>query len=334
VAIAPDEFRGTISAVEFCRTVAREATGLGWDVDSIPMADGGEGTLSVLGGPNLVTIAPDALGELVEVPWRLTGGEAVIESASVIGLAMLGDPSPGQAIEASSHGLGVVIGQAVERGARRVLITVGGTASTDGGRGALEALAESPGRRRALLDGVELLVACDTELDYSAAARTYGPQKGASPSDVELLTQRLDRWADELVERHGVDPRGLDFSGAGGGLAGGLVAIGAQLVSGSELVAGEVSLRDRLLRSDLVITGEGRLDATSGSGKVVGLVCSIAAEAGLRTVVVAGQIEAGLAAWPEAELRSLAGDFGLGRAMAEAPKCVAQVAREVLGDQC
>ena len=269
---APDKFRGTATAAEVAAAVGRAAARCGWDCDEVPMADGGEGTLDVLGGPNRTTVVSGPLGDPVRAGWRLHRGTAVIEIAHAIGLALAGGPDGNDPVAASTHGAGELIGAAVDAGARRIIVCVGGSATTDGGLGAMRAL--FPAQR---LRGVELLVACDVRTTFLDAAPIFAPQKGASPAQVELLRRRLERLAQVYLDEHGVDVTELPGSGAAGGLAGGLAALGARLVPGFDLVADEVELLDRLEGADLVVTGEGFLDEQTFEGKVVGGVVELAA---------------------------------------------------------
>jgi glycerate kinase len=187
------------------------------------------------------------------------------------------------ALRASTRGTGELIATALRAGARRVIVGVGGSASTDGGLAAAEALGWS-------LGGADVVVACDVSTPFVDAARVFGPQKGATDAQVSLLTRRLARLADEYDARTGVDVRELPGSGAAGGLAGGLAAIGARLESGFDVVADAAGLEAALDAVDLVVTGEGRLDTTSFDGKVVGGVLEWAADAGVpRAAVIVGQ---------------------------------------------
>ena len=164
-----------------------------------------------------------------------------------------------------SRGTGELIAEALEAGADRLLVGVGGSASTDGGLGALEVLEGRGGLGRA-----EVLVACDVVTLFLDAAREFAPQKGASVAQVAELAQRLSALAGYYSERFAVDVVAMPGSGAAGGLAGGLAALGAELVPGLDLVASRVGLDRRIAASGFVVTGEGRLDSSSWSGKVVG----------------------------------------------------------------
>jgi glycerate kinase len=283
VVAAPDKLRGTATAAEVADAVTRVARDAGWRADAVPVADGGEGTLAALGGPNRTTTVTGPLGDLVEARWRLSGDSAVVEMAQASGLDLVGGIEGNDPISASTYGTGELIAAAVDAGARRVIVGVGGSATTDGGLGALRALYPLPRLR-----GVGLVVACDVRTAFLDAAAVFAPQKGASPAQVELLRRRLETLAQSYEREHGVDVRALPGSGAAGGLAGGLAAIGAVLLSGFDVVADEVHLYDRIDGADLVVTGEGHLDMQSFDGKVVGGVAALAGEAGVPTLAVVG----------------------------------------------
>jgi len=325
VVAAPDKFRGTATAAEVAGAVARAAARAGWDCDEVPMADGGEGTLAVLGGPNRTTLVTGPLGDPVEAGWRLVRNRAVIEMATASGLELAGGPEGNDPVAATTTGTGELIAAAVDAGARRVLVGVGGSASTDGGLGALRAL--SPFAR---MRAVELVVACDVRTRFVDAAEVFAPQKGATPAQVELLRRRLERLADVYLDDYGIDVRELPGSGAAGGLAGGLAAIGARLVPGFDAVAEETGLEDRLEGADLIVTGEGFLDAQSFDGKVVGGVVELAASFGVPVLAVAGQC------FDEAGRRvpavSLVDRFGEARAVGEPLACVEEIVLERLRD--
>ncbi len=257
------------------------------EVREIPLADGGEGTLEALlgaiGGSLRTERVTGPLGVEVDAGWAvLTGGVGVVEMARASGLALVeGRNDP---LGATTRGTGELIAAAARAGIRRIIVGVGGSATTDGGLGAIEALGWS-------LQGLDVLVACDVTTRFLEAARIYGPQKGATDAEVALLARRLGRLAQQYAERTGVDVTDLEGGGAAGGLAGGLAAIGATLERGFEVVARSAGLEEALASADLVVTGEGRLDATSLEGKVVGGVLDWADEEDVaRRAVVAGQV--------------------------------------------
>lgn len=303
VVVAPDKFRGSATAAEAAEAIAGAARDAGVQVDAIPLSDGGEGFSSVFGGRRRTSRVHDPLRRPVDAVWcELDGGAtAVIEAAAASGLLLVGGPDHNDPVAASTAGTGELIAAAVKAGARRLIVGMGGSATTDGGWGALEAL--EPHSR---LAGVRIEVGCDVETRFLDAATVFAPQKGAGPAQVELLTRRLERLAQVYRERFGVDVTGLIGSGAAGGLAGGLAALGATLRSGFDLVAEHVELSDRMEGADLVITGEGHLDEQSFQGKVVGGVVALAGELGVRVVVLAGGADPGV----DVEHRTLVGEVG------------------------
>jgi len=210
------------------------------------------------------------------------GGVAVIEMARASGLALVNGPR--DPLRATSRGTGELIATAIREGARRVIVCVGGSASTDGGLAVVETLGWS-------LHHVPVTVACDVTTAFVDAAKVFGPQKGATSAQVALLTRRLEQLADQYLMRTEVDVRVIAGSGAAGGLAGGLAAIGAVLEPGFDVVASAAGFEDALDDVDLVITGEGKLDASSFSGKTVGGVLEWASDAEVpHLAVIAGQV--------------------------------------------
>jgi glycerate kinase len=282
---APDKFRGTAAASEVAEAIARAAASRGWSCVEVPMADGGEGILDALGGRTRRTSVQGPLGTPVVAEWRLDDRTAVVEMARASGLELAGGPRRNDPVAASTTGTGQLIAAAVAAGARRVIVGVGGSATTDGGLGALRALAPHP-----RLANVELVVACDVTTTFVEAADEFAPQKGARPAQVALLRRRLERLAQVYEDEHGVDVRHLPGSGAAGGLAGGLAALGATLVPGFELVADAVGLAEEIDRAGLVVTGEGFLDEQSFRGKVVGGVVELSAGAHVSVLAVVGEV--------------------------------------------
>lgn len=323
VVAAPDKFRGTATASAVADAVSRAAAGAGWTCTPVPMADGGEGTLDVLGGANRTTTVAGPLGAPVDAGWRLAGPLAVIEMARASGLELVGGADGNDPIAASTAGTGQLIVHALDCGATRVIVGVGGSATTDGGLAALRAL-HPLGR----LKGIELLVAYDARVTFVDAARVFAAQKGATPAQVRLLERRLERLVQVYRDEHGVDVESMEGAGAGGGLAGGLAAAGAALVSGFDLVADEAQLYDHLEGADLVITGEGFLDAQSFEGKVVGGVADLARAAGVPVVAVAGEVFDGVG--DRIEAVSLIERFGEDKARSDTITCIEVVAAELL----
>jgi glycerate kinase len=236
------------------------------------------------------------------------GAAASVEMARASGLELAGGIRGNDPVGADTVGTGQLIAAAIKSGARQVMIGMGGSATTDGGWGAVEAL--EPHSR---LSGIDLVVACDVRTRFVDAAVTFSPQKGASPAQVQFLTRRLERLAQVYLERFGVDVQSIEGSGAAGGLAGGLAALGATLVSGFELVADRIDLAGRIEGADLVITGEGLLDAESFNGKAVGGVVALARELDVPVVVLAGNAEGD----QPVRVRTLVATVGEERAWAE-----------------
>lgn len=318
--IAPDSYGGTLSA-----SSAAEAIATGWrasrpddELVLVPLADGGEGTLEVVARPgdeHRRTEVADPLGRPTEAAWLLRGdGTALIESAAACGLHLLttGERGP---LRTTSYGVGQLLEAAREAGARRIVVGLGGSASVDGGAGALRALGyrivddggqgvKIGGRELRRTSGVEprwlagrwsaveVTVWCDVRTPIAEAAATFGPQKGASVEAVEILDDGLRRWTEVVEADLGGRWSRLAGSGAAGGLGFGLAAgLGAELTSGAAAVAADVGLGGRLAGADLVITGEGRLDRTSGSGKLVGEVLEMARRAGVPAAAVVGRVD-------------------------------------------
>jgi glycerate kinase len=237
--------------------------------------------VGALGGEWRTASVHDPLGRPIEARYGLVrdGETAVVDAAAASGLSLVPEDER-DAEAASSAGTGELIGAAIEAGAKRVLVGAGGSASTDGGDGAIKALESSGGLREARLE-----ILCDTTVPFEDAAAVFARQKGAAPEAVERLTRRLVALAGALPR----DPRGRTMSGAAGGLSGGLwAAFGAHLIPGPATVLGIVGFDERLAKADAAITGEGRLDEQSFEGKLVGQVARRCAEARRRLHVIAG----------------------------------------------
>jgi glycerate 2-kinase len=266
VLVCPDSFKGTYSAYDVAAALAEGVRTAGGIPVSLPLADGGEGTAQVLrevlGGSWVPAQVADPLGRPVAAGFVLLPDQhtAVVDVAAASGLTLV--PVDARDAEAaSSYGTGQLIAKALESGARRVLVACGGSATTDGGEGALDALSGAGG-----LGGAELLVLCDVRTPFERAAEVFAPQKGADEAAVRRLAERLHALADGWPR----DPRGVRHSGAAGGLSGGLWAtLGASLVSGIDTVLDAVGFERFVATADLIITGEGRLDTQSAEGKVV-----------------------------------------------------------------
>jgi glycerate kinase len=267
--------------------IGRGVESAGARADLCPAADGGEGTaevlLAALGGEPRTASAHDPLGRPIGAGFVLLrdGTEAVVEVAAASGLGLV-DESDRDPERASSAGTGELIAAAIVAGARRILVAAGGSATTDGGRGAIEAIEAAGG-----LSDARLEVLCDTTVPFERAAEVFAPQKGASPEQVESLTSRLVAQAGALPR----DPRGRPMTGAAGGLSGGLwAALGAHLSPGAAFVLGVVGFDRRLEDADAVITGEGRLDAQSREGKLTGEVARRCRAARVPAHAIAGEV--------------------------------------------
>ena len=322
VLLAPDKFKASATAravVEALAEGVRQGAP-GAVVIGRPIADGGDGTVDVLlagGYQPLVVPAADVVGRPRDTVVATRDGLAVIELAATCGLAQLG--SRREPLRATSLGLGVALRQTLAAGFRDVVLGLGGSGSTDGGLGLLTALGarglDARGRvvspdgagllRLSDLDvsginlppGVRIRLACDVVSPMhgpAGAATVFGPQKGASPAEVALLDAALERLAGMLEERCGTDPAQTPGAGAAGAVAGAAIAaLGAEVVDGAVFVLTATGFDEALARADLVVTGEGSWDAQSLLGKGPGEVVRRAREAGVPTVVVAGQIDAG-----------------------------------------
>ncbi|HEY3019801.1 MAG TPA: glycerate kinase [Solirubrobacteraceae bacterium] len=285
--VAPDAFKGTFRAPEVAAAVGRgiEAAGLE-PPDLCPIADGGEGTMEALllalGGETAGATARDPLGREIRAGFGLLedGATAIVEVAEASGLGLVAEHER-DAEAATSHGTGDLIAAAVEAGAGVVLVAVGGSAMTDGGAGAIEALREAGGPR-----GAKLVVLADVRTPFERAAAVFAPQKGADAAAVRRLERRLERFAAELPR----DPRGVPMSGAAGGLSGGLwAAFGARLEPGAPFVLDAVGFDERARASFAVVLGEGRLDETTLHGKAVFEAATRARQMGVPAHAIVGQ---------------------------------------------
>jgi glycerate kinase len=284
--VAPDSFKGTFSAAEVAAAIARGLRSAGRAAEELPVADGGEGTLAALmatlPGELEHASVSDPLGRPVEAAFGLIdeGRTAIVEMAQASGLGLVAEAER-DAWTASTRGTGELIAAAVAAGVERVMVTVGGSATTDGGAGALEALAEAE-------LSVEMDVLCDVRTPFEDAARVFGPQKGADPALVRKLTRRLERQAARMRR----DPRGQPMTGCAGGLSGALWSEhDARLHDGSAFVLGALGFDERMRAAAFVVTGEGRIDEQTLQGKLVGEVATRCRQAGVPCHGVVGKIE-------------------------------------------
>ena len=323
VLAAVDKFRGTATAAQVASAIGHACWELGVDCVEAPIADGGEGTLDALGGPNRTTRVTDPLGRPVEAQWRLVGDTAVIEMARASGLSLVGGAKKNDVIAASTIGTGQLIDTALNDGAKRIIVCVGGSATVDGGLGAIRAIG-TPARLR----GTEFIVACDVRALFSDAARLFGAQKGATPVQIEFLSGRLEQLQQSYLRDYNIDISLLIGGGAAGGLAGGLSALGANLVPGFDVVADEVGLHEQIAQCDLIITGEGYLDSESFDGKVVGGVQQLAQQFNKPVVVICGGGD--IDAQQRIDSFSLIENFGDAEAFSKPLMCVEKAAAAIV----
>jgi len=365
VLVAPDKFRGTLTAAQAARAVAA-----GWrrarpddDVSEVPMADGGEGTLDAmvdgLGGDRRRVRVSGPLGDPVESGFGVVPGPsgltAIVEMARASGLELIAearrDPK-----RTTTRGTGELIHAALGEKPAEVIVCIGGSATNDAGAGMAQVLgvrlldAEDreigPGgaglldlaridasRLNPAVRRTRFVVASDVDNPLTGpqgASAVFGPQKGATPDDVGLLDRALAHFAAVVHRDLGIDVRHVPGAGAAGGLGAGLVAfLGAHLRPGVEVVMEAVGLPERLSRADLVITGEGKLDEQSLHGKAPAGVIRAAREAGVPVVVLCGRAEVRP---PDVPVFSLVDRFGEGRAMEDARRALEDLAEEVAAD--
>ncbi len=286
ILVAPDSFKGTFTAGEVAQAIGSGLQAAGREVDLCPVADGGEGTLAALGealGAQEQTLAvSDPLGRPVTAAFALGDATAVIETAAASGLDLVSE-SERDPLTASTAGTGELIAAAVAAGARTIYLGVGGSATTDGGVGAIAVIQDAGG-----LQGSKLVVLCDVRTQFEDAARVFAPQKGADPAQVRGLTARLNA----LGRRWPRDPRGLPMTGAAGGLSGGLWSVlGARLVPGAAFILDAIGFDARMRSARAVVTGEGRLDAQSLTGKIVSEVATRARQGGVPCHAIVGAHE-------------------------------------------
>lgn len=283
ILVAPDAFKGTLTAPEVAEGLAAGIRAAGGEARLLPVADGGEGTARVLatamGGELREAPCTDPLGRQITAEYALMpdGESAIVDVAAASGLTRL-RPEEYDPWTASTAGTGELLAAAAEAGARTVVVGAGGSATVDGGLGAIRALIATARRPR-------LIVACDARTSWEHAAAVYGPQKGAGPELVGRLGRRLDR----LASRAPRDPRGVAMTGCAGGLSGGLWAFfDATLLPGADYVLDAVGFDRALADSASVITGEGRIDAQTLEGKAVAAVSARAGRRGIPCDAVVG----------------------------------------------
>ena len=298
---SPASCKGVLSAVEAAMALAAGMQTAGVDAEELPVADGGEGTAEVfaaaLGGEWRVAAASDPLGRPIRARYLVLGdGSAVVEAAEAVGLRLLSEEER-DPMEASSRGLGELLLAVAAEASGPILVGLGDTATVDGGAGLLDLVGER-------LAGRELEALCDVRnplLGDRGAARAFGPQKGASPEQVEALERRL---AEEERLRPYAELAG---AGAAGGLGAAVAALGGRLSSGAGVVLERIGFRGLISGADLVVTGEGTVDRSSLEGKAVGEVIRACEEGGVRCAVFGGLV---VERPPRVEVHALSGDPG------------------------
>jgi glycerate kinase len=364
IVVAPDKLKGSCSAAQAAAAIVAglyDVWGAAYDYLEIPMADGGEGTVEAFldGGAIEVQVEVHGpLGEPVRASYAVEGDTAIIEMAAASGLTLLGGRR--DATHASTVGTGELIRHALAGGARRIVLGIGGSATTDGGAGALAALGarfldgagnELDPRPAGLtqlarldltgldprLGQIEIDIACDVEnrlLGPHGAAAVYGPQKGATPAEIEFLDMVLSRFADVAAAEVETEFRNLPGAGAAGGLGWGLATFaGARLSRGFSIVAELRGLAGAIHGAALCLTAEGQIDAQTLHGKVVEGVAALCAHAGVPCVALAGSVqaaaEATLAERGAACLPIVSGPMDLATAMREGPALIRAAASRV-----
>ena len=324
VVVAPDSFKESMSAADAAAAMVRGVRAVLPDAEcvEVPMADGGEGTtaalVAALDGQWRTVASTDALGRPIEAAYGLSGGLAVVEVAAAVGIGLVA-PAERDVARSSSLGVADLVRDALDAGASRLVVGLGGSATTDGGAGLLaglgvrwldadgNALSPTPAGLAALdhadvsgldprLAAVAIELACDVTnplLGTEGAAAVFGPQKGATPGQVPVLDATLARIADALVAAGLPDVRDLPGSGAAGGLGAAFLALGARMRRGVEVVAEAAHLEEAVAGADLVLTGEGSLDRQTLSGKTPAGVADVAARHGVPVIAFAGRLGEG-----------------------------------------
>ncbi len=314
VILAPNAFKGSLEAPEFCRIMAEELNSPSWHILSLPMCDGGDGSAAIIASYlqalPIHTMACDALGRKQKVTYYRKGTTAIVDLAEVCGLKGLCREEY-DVMNANTAGLGIVLNEAVKQGCKKILLGVGGSASIDGGTGALKEMGlkivkQSSVYRNDLIEikeidttllnknfnDIEWIILCDVDnppYGSQGAPAIFGPQKGAAALQILLLDQQLRFYRDLLLSKTGKDIENLRHGGAAGGIAATFaVLLNAQLVSGAEYCLDLSDFRNQLEQASLVITGEGKLDSQTLCGKLPGVIAEICREKSIPLIAVAG----------------------------------------------
>ena len=301
ILLCPDSFKGTLSSPEVAAAMLKGIAEIVPDANtvSMPLGDGGEGTLSVIAeresGMKVVSCDTlDALHRPIKSRYYISDtGVAYIESAAASGLTLI-KPEERDILRADTYGTGLMVADALRKGVRRFVMGMGGTATCDGGSGAYEALSEDKKILEAALES-EFTLLCDVENPLCGplgAAPIFGPQKGATPEIISVLEQRLKKLAETYCSQEHPELSSEKYGGAAGGLAAMFISrFKATPVSGIEYVIKRIDLEKHIKDADLVLTGEGKADATTLSGKAPRGVLDIAKKHGVRVAIVGGRVE-------------------------------------------
>ena len=369
IIIAPDSFKGCLRSIEVAQAIKRGLSEMlpQAEILTFPMADGGEGTVDALiaatGGSYIHLPVYGPLGYPVEARYGDIGRHtAVMEMAAAAGIELL-DRSELNPLKTSTYGVGQMIGDAIKRGFREIVIGIGGSATVDGGAGMIQSLgfilrdaagniidrpctggmladiaAIEPGSAPALLQKIRIRVACDVTnplIGPQGAAPVYGPQKGADPQMVEVLAGGLENFSARVMDAGLADDNIHPGDGAAGGLGFALRTLcGAEIVSGARLVIETGGLESQLADADLVITGEGCTDSQTASGKLCAVIAETAAVHRVPTIVLSGAIKgpvAQLQRYFSAALSIAAGPCSLDEAIAAAPERLYEAGRNLGG---
>ncbi|WP_298613049.1 glycerate kinase [uncultured Odoribacter sp.] len=318
ILLAPNAFKGSLDAFEVCSQLVHGLSG--YTLYSLPAGDGGDGTAAILASYLKATPVPiqaqDAIGRLHDTFYYRTGDLAIIELASICGLKLL-HKSEYNVYQAHTAGLGRTVNHALENGVRKIWLCVGGSASIDGGSGALQEMGlqeikSSDYYSNPILEiesihsdylkekfkNIVFTVLCDVDTVLCGprgAAAVFGPQKGASAEQISLLDHKLEKYASLLSESSGKEISGLKHGGAAGGIAAAFAALlNAELVSGSEFYLHYSGFNRLLTQSKWVITGEGHIDQQSLYGKIPGVIAKICRRQGINVLAVCGSAETGM----------------------------------------
>lgn len=295
VIIASDSFKGSLSSLEVASSAKEAILGLNpsCEVVCVNVADGGEGTveavISSIGGEIVEAIVSDPLGRPVAAKYGMVGDLAVIESAAACGLVLLSENERNPLLT-DTKGLGELLMDAINRGCKRFIVGLGGSATNDGGKG----MVSVPGLLEAMKDK-DITVACDVDTPFigpKGASRVFAPQKGASPEDVEILEERLVEYSKVIKAQTGVDVSDMAGAGAAGGLGGAFAAFfGARLVPGIQMVLDAIGFDSIIAGADLIITGEGKSDFQTPKGKTPAGVLERASKQDIPVALVSGKID-------------------------------------------